>query len=147
VPRLFFESVLPVPPEHVARFHEDARALTMLAPPGSTVEVVGEATVREGALHDLRIRRFGLPLRWLARISEVGPHGFTDTAERSPFARWRHRHEWLPHAQGTLLRDTVEFEMPFGPLGKLAEPLAVRDVRAMFAHRHRVTREALTYPT
>ncbi|MGE0000985.1 MAG: hypothetical protein AB7F50_08640 [Fimbriimonadaceae bacterium] len=75
---------------------------------------------------------------WKVRISEVGRHGFTDTAEQSTFAAWRYRHEYLPHGPGTLLRDTAEYGLPFGVLGWLADRLFVRrQVEALFAHRLR----------
>lgn len=139
MPTLTFESCLDAPPEDVARFHGSLDALARLSPPGTQVEILGEDTeVRDGALHVLRIRRGPFSMVWKARISEVGPHGFTDTAEQSPFAAWRHRHDFLPHGPGTLLRDTVEYALPFGVLGRLADRLFVqRQIEALFAHRHR----------
>lgn len=142
---LVFESVLPCPSERVAEFHASAESLALLSPPGTRVEVLSkDAEVRDGALHVLRIRRGPFSTVWKARISEVGPHGFTDTAEQSPFAFWRHRHEYLSHPEGTLLRDTVEYSLPFGPLGRLLDRLFVgRQVKELFAFRHAATRRAL----
>ncbi len=141
---LVFESVVNCTPEELWAFHADVSALKLLTPPGSKVEILGPDTaVAEGALHRLHIVRMGLPLRWDARISEVNPpHGFTDTAEKSPFAAWSHRHEFLPHTEGTLLRDTVRYRLPLGFLGRLVDAVAIRkDVETMFKHRHSVTKD------
>ncbi len=144
--RRVFETRIAAPVEKVWAFHESVEALKALTPPDRNVTVMSEDTaVREGALHVLRVVMFGVPIVWKARITDVQPpFGFTDTAEKSPFAAWRHRHDFLPDGDGTLLRDTVEYRAPFGPLGALAHRLFIdRDIERMFAYRHRVTKEAL----
>lgn len=141
VPRLIFESVIPVSPQKLWEFHSSVEALTRLSPPGTRVEVIGDdLAVRDGAIHRLRIRRGILPLRWEALISEVVPgRQFRDTAMKSPFKRWTHLHEFLDHPEGALLRDTVEFSFYL----PLLEGHLKKDVESMFAHRHKVTREML----
>ena len=142
MPSLVFESVIACTPEELWAFHSDVSALRLLTPPGDQVTIIGEDTaVREGALHVLRVKKKGLTIVWKARISNVEPpHRFVDTAEKSPFAFWRHTHEFLPHEQGSLLRDSIEYRLPLGPLGAIADALFVRrDIEAMFRHRHTVT--------
>ncbi len=146
MPRLQFETVLRCTPEQLWDFHSSAAALRVLTPPSKQVEVIGEdLAVRDGAIHKIRVRQFGLPLVWVARIEQVQPpHQFVDVAVKSPFKSWTHRHEFLAHAEGALLRDTIDFEMPLGPLGSLVYALIVRrDLESMFAHRHKATKEAL----
>lgn len=141
VPRLVFESVMPVSPQKLWEFHSSVEALTRLSPPGATVRILNDdLEVREGALHLLSIRRGLIPLRWEALISDVIPgRRFRDTAVRSPFKSWTHLHEFLDHPSGSLLRDTVDFtfHLPF------MESLLAKDVTRLFHHRHRVTHEML----
>jgi ligand-binding SRPBCC domain-containing protein len=147
VPRLVFETPIACTPEELWAFHGSVEALATLTPPDARVEIIGKETaVRNGAIHEIKVVKFGLPVVWKAEISEVqAPRQFRDTALKSPFARWTHLHEFLPHPQGALLRDTVDYQMPLGPLGSLVDALIIRrDVEAMFAHRHRVTQKALT---
>ncbi len=147
MPQLVFESVLPCSPQLLWEFHASADALKALTPTNRRVEVLSDdLAVRDGALHIIRVRQFGIPLVWHARISEVDPpHGFVDTAERSPFTFWRHHHEFLAHPDGAMLRDTVLYDLPLGPIGMIGDWLFVRrDLNAMFAYRHRRTRELLT---
>lgn len=141
VPRLVFESVMPVSAQELWEFHSSVEALTRLSPPGARVSVLNDdLEVRQGALHVLSIRRGLIPLRWEALISEVVPgRQFRDTAVRSPFKSWTHLHEFLEHPSGSLLRDTVDytFHLPF------MEPLLAKDVQRLFHHWHRVTHEML----
>ncbi len=138
MPTLVFESDLPCSVEELWAFHSDVSALKLLAPQGASVEILGPDTgVFEGALHRLKIKRMGLPLRWDARIHAVNPpYGFTDTAERSPFKQWSHEHRFERTETGCRLIDRVTFE-----IFPLLTPLVKWDVQKMFAHRHRVTRE------
>ena len=60
---------------------------------------------------------------------------------RGPFARWHHKHLFLDHAEGCLLRDEIDYAPPLGWLGRLVDPLLVRPrLRRMFTYRHAVTR-------
>ncbi len=93
-----------------------------------------------------------LPLRaqWIARITEFEwNHYFADIQERGPFKRWHHRHEFLPETRnggsGTIVRDVIEYEVGFGPLGALANSLFVaRQMRRTFAQRQRTLPQLLT---
>lgn len=146
VPRLVFESVLRCSVEDLWRFHSDASALRVLTPKGTQMlDLTGELGVAEGARQTLRVRKFGVVMEWRAHLTEVQPpRQFRDTAEKSPFASWTHLHEFLPHPDGALLRDTVDYRMPLGPLGWLVDVLLIRrDVESIFRHRHEATRQAL----
>jgi ligand-binding SRPBCC domain-containing protein len=87
--------------------------------------------------------------KWTAAITEFewNDH-FTDVQREGPFKRWHHRHEFLPEHRnglgGTLVRDVVEYEIGFGPIGTLANSLFVeRQLRSTFAHRQEVLPELL----
>ena len=70
------------------------------------------------------------------------PHLFEDRQERGPWRSWHHRHILEAHPEGTRLVDEVDFEPPFGFLGRLAAPLLILPrLRRIFAWRHRATRE------
>ncbi|HRF59591.1 MAG TPA: SRPBCC family protein [Fimbriimonadaceae bacterium] len=147
MPTKRYEIVVDAPQEAVWRFHASADALRVLTPPGRKVELLSEdLAVRDGAIHRIRVRQFGLPLTWVARISDVRPpEEFVDTAEQSPFRSWRHRHRFESvDAARTRVIDTIEYSLPLGPLGALADRLFVsRDLDHLFAFRHEATRRAL----
>lgn len=144
--RLVFESVLPVTPQELWEFHSSVEALKILTPPDAQVQVIGDGlAVRDGAVHILKVKKFGLPIVWKALISDVVPgRQFRDTALKSPFPSWSHLHEFLPHSDGALLRDTVDYVPPMGPFGFIVDALFVKkDLEKMFAYRHEATSEAL----
>lgn len=71
-----------------------------------------------------RAWHFGVPLRMTSRITEMEPpHYFVDEQVKGPFRRFRHVHEFSEDAEGTTMVDRIEFEAPFGPVGRLAEKL------------------------
>lgn len=145
-----FETLLDAPVEKVWEFHNAQDALNKLSPPGRKVGLMSKKnSLENGALHVLRIAHFGIPLIWEARISDVNPpHGFTDTAEMSPFKLWVHKHEFIAQGDKTLLRDTLTYEPLFGPLGWLFRILWVdRTIKKLFAYRHEQTKKALAEKT
>jgi ligand-binding SRPBCC domain-containing protein len=147
MPTLVFESVLPFTPEQLWEFHNDVKALPVLTPPGTHVEIVGDDTsVRNGAIHKLKVTKFGVvKLRWDATISEVIPgQQFVDSGAAFPFKHWHHLHEFLPHPSGAILKDTLDYQVGLGPIRKLIDALIIRkDLERMFAFRHKKTEEFL----
>ena len=49
-----------------------------------------------------------------------------DRQLRGPYRLWRHLHEFEAHDEGTLVRDTVDYALAFGPFGELANAAFVR---------------------
>lgn len=93
--------------------------------------------MRKGAEIDYQLRWMGLRLNWKTEITEYDPPVlFVDEARRSPYSYWRHRHTFSKTAKGTLVADRVEYDLPFGPLGRIAHRLAVScQLHAIFKYR------------
>ena len=93
--------------------------------------------MREGALIEYRLKLHGVPIKWLTRIDEWVPGvRFVDSQLHGPYALWHHTHEFVAHGDGTLMRDTVRYALPFGPLGEVAHRLLVRrDLERIFDYR------------
>jgi hypothetical protein len=66
---------------------------------------------------------------------------FADRQVEGPFTSWFHRHLCLDDRRGgTLLRDEVDYDPPFGVLGRLlAGPFIQPKLQKMFDYRHQVT--------
>ena len=97
-----------------------------------------------------------LPFRvgWLVRITEfVWNSHFCDEQLSGPFASWKHRHEIVSEIRedasndpvcGTLITDEMEFSLPLGPLGRMADAIFVRrQMEATFAYRQQRLEEIL----
>ena len=92
-------------------------------------------------------------LPWDAEITEFAWNDhFCDVQHRGPFAYWKHCHrlerQQNDEREGTLLRDQVEYDLPFGPIGDIANALFVRrQMAATFAYRQKRTAELLPLMT
>ena len=134
------EQRLPGPPEEVFAFFADAFNLERITPPWLSFRIAtpGPIEMGPGTLIEYRLRLHRIPIRWLTRIEEWEPgRRFVDVQVRGPYRAWHHTHEFEPDgADGTLVRDTVRYALPFGPLGAAAHRLFVaRDLRTIFDYR------------
>ncbi|MCA9715128.1 MAG: SRPBCC family protein [Myxococcales bacterium] len=92
-------------------------------------------------------RHFGL--RWsmtVAIVEHERPHRFVDEMVSGPFAAMRHEHRFAPRHGGaaTAMEDVFSFRAPLGPLGRIAERLALtRHMRRFLAGRNEHLKRAL----
>lgn len=139
-------TVIPAPPEALWAWHARPGAFARLAPPWERVRVLARTSdaIADGTEVTLEVRQGPVALRWIARHERVEPGlAFEDVQVHGPFAAWRHRHAFLPHADGAELADTITLRPPFGPLGALAVPFLRRTVTRMLRYRHDLTRADL----
>lgn len=127
------------PLPEVFAFFADAANLNAITPPFLQFRILTPMPMElcTGAQLDYRLSLFGLPLSWRTRITEWKPlERFVDEQELGPYAFWRHTHEFEPRGSSTLMRDTVDYAEPLGPLGDLAHLLFVgRTVERIFDFR------------
>lgn len=146
MPTKVFETKIKAPVQKLWEFHSSASALRILTPAEQEIQLISKnLEVKEGALHHMKTKQFGIWIDWKARITQVNPpHGFTDTAEKSPFKSWIHHHDFIDDDGECILRDTVHYELKGGPLAKIVDELMVSEkLDSMFRYRHRVTKEHL----
>jgi len=145
--------VVRAPLAEVWAFHDDPIGLTKIMPFPLKVELQQvDRPIRPGS----RVRMkwwFGpIPMRWNITVRERVPQRyFTDVqpAGEGPFARWTHTHafEPMPDGKGTRVIDRIEYEFPFGALGRLADRVAGRLIfKLMFAPRAGATQRFLEKP-
>lgn len=110
----------------MARYRE-----TMVEPPEG-----GQFT--EGSTVTWRARHFGIPFRLRTIVFDIDPpRAFRDRQLAGPFGAFLHEHVFDEHPRGTLMRDTVTFRSPFGPLGRAVDALFLRAyLRRLIAERN-----------
>jgi ligand-binding SRPBCC domain-containing protein len=137
-------SIIRTTPEQLFAFHELPDAFLRLLAPGEKIRVI--QTPPSLAVGSRTIVRMRIAFVWVTFESlHTGydpPHSFEDQQVRGPFGSWRHRHIAAPHPEGATLVDDIEYTPPFGILGRIIDPIAIKPrLRKLFAFRHRVTRE------
>lgn len=139
------ESVIRCSPERLFSFHELPDAFERLVPPFEDAKVIQLADIAEvGSRAIIETKILGLiPVRWVAEHTAYDPpRYFEDVQISGPFKSWKHGHFIKPHADGSLLRDEIDFEPPMSFLGTLAAPIFILPkIEKMFEYRHRVTKE------
>lgn len=80
----------------------------------------------------------GIPLKWKTRITQVNyQKSFTDLQAKGPYRYWNHYHEFIENDKGVLMKDSVDYELPFGLLGKLVHSLFVhKRLKSIFEFRY-----------
>jgi ligand-binding SRPBCC domain-containing protein len=119
----------PLPIGRVFRLFEDPRNLAKITPSWLRFEIrtSGEIEMKPGTKIDYTIHWLGLPMGWTSVITEYDPPRlFIDQQVRGPYAYWRHRHDFFSDAQGTVITDLVQYSLPLGPLGRLAQSILVK---------------------
>lgn len=127
--RLTSEQWVAARTEDTFAFFSDAGNLQALTPPFLHFSIVTPQPIemRTGTLIEYQLSPMGLPLTWLTRIEDwrIG-EGFTDIQLRGPYARWIHRHTFIPGDGGTWLGDEVEFALPLAPVSNPIHAALVR---------------------
>jgi ligand-binding SRPBCC domain-containing protein len=137
------------PLERTFAFFSDAFNLEKITPPLLRFRILTPSPIEmgEGAVLDYQLTLFGMPFRWRTLIESWVPgKSFVDRQVKGPYALWRHIHtfEALGPAQ-TLVRDQVEYRIPFGPLGRLAHQLFVAEsLKRIFDYRAEMTAHLLS---
>jgi ligand-binding SRPBCC domain-containing protein len=138
---------IPKPVDEVFAFFADARNLELITPAFLHFHILtpGVIEMKAGTLIDYQLRLYGIPIRWRTRIHEfMPPSSFVDIQLRGPYRLWHHRHEFDKVPGGTQMRDRVEYDLPFGPIGALIRSLFVRrTLDRIFDHRNASITEIL----
>jgi len=132
---------LPLSPEELFPFFADAANLEAITPPTLRFNIVTPRPVEmhQDAVIDYKLKVRGFPVNWQTVILEWDPpHKFVDVQRKGPYRLWHHTHLFEPADGGTVMHDMVRYAIPYGPLGRLAQRLFVRnDLDKIFDYRAR----------
>lgn len=142
-----FETPLEVSAETAFAWHARPGAFERLVPPWERVDVVARTgSIRDGDRVTLEVRAGPLRVRWeIEHCGYEAGRRFVDVQRRGPFAHWEHEHAFTPVDEcSCVLRDTIEFALPLGRVGRaLAGGALRRRLERTFAYRQRVMRADL----
>ena len=162
-----FEQWMPASLERVFEFFSDPMNLPRIMPAWMRVKIEEIAIVAprgfsssgfagEGTrfLASYRALPF-LPKRIRSEAQIVGfgfNEFFADVQAKGPFRSWHHRHEFATENRngisGTRLRDRIEYEVGYEPIGSVVNALLIApQMRRTFAHRQRAAEQILLATT
>jgi ligand-binding SRPBCC domain-containing protein len=149
MPLLERSCVVRAPIADVFAFHLDTRNAARIAPRTMPVVAVhGSFPLVEGDEVEIVVRLWPTPLTQTWRVQAeriVEPTRIVDRMLQGPFPSWVHQHRFEDRGDGTTrLTDRVDYQLPLGAAGALADALVVRRMLArMFRFRHARTQELL----
>ena len=129
----------------VADFHAQSASMAAITPPPVVVRVHRAPDhLEDGDEMEFTMWLGPLPIRWLARIEDVGPTGFTDRQLRGPFRNWTHRHAFSPVDEvTTAVVDEIELNLRRHPWWGLVGLGMRLSLPFLFAYRGWKTRRLL----
>ena len=137
------EQWLPIPIEQAWEFFSSPRNLAKITPGDMDFRIrepFDDVPMHEGQRISYTVRPlFGLPLKWVTCIATAeAPHRFVDIQIKGPYKHWWHELTFIAKDGGTLMKDKVEYELPFGMFGDLLHgPLVKGRLKAIFDFRFR----------
>ena len=102
-------------------FHLDIKNLKSITPLGTKVELINKDFIpHEGGILKIKTVKNYIPSTWEVQIAKIDkPNILIDIALKSPFKYWKHSHIFTQKGNICELKDIVEYELPFGKIGKL----------------------------
>ena len=126
-------------------FHMNVNNIKKITPKNIKVELLDfDISKYECKIINIRTTKYFISTHWKVRIDKTQrPNLLVDVAVQSPFKSWKHQHVFTQKGNVCELKDIIEYEMPFGLLGKIIAPFIERDIINMFDYRHKRTKSIL----
>ena len=147
------QQFLPITMASAWEFFSSPRNLALITPKRLNFEILSiscDEKMFNGQVIHYKITVLPLiRMHWETEITEViDQHCFTDKQRKGPYARWIHKHTFKEVKDGVEMHDELEYAIPFGPLGILANFFYVgREVKNIFDYRFHALNERFNRAT
>lgn len=134
------------PLEKVFSFYDDPGNLRRITPPNIRISILKKPNfLEEGSSIIVRVKRWRFDFTWSAVITKYRRNEiFIDEQQKGPFRVWKHTHLFDDIPTGTKLTDIIEYELPWGILGEVADQIFIRrEIQKMLKFRQEKTKEIL----
>jgi len=137
---------IPLSLEKTWEFFSRPENLNLITPPELQFRIISgtPATIHEGQIITYKIRIAPMIWHtWVTEIKAIRPKfQFVDEQRSGPYKFWQHLHQFEATEAGTLVRDEVNYAMPFGLLGRFAHALYVKKkLQRIFNYRKEILSE------
>lgn len=129
---LNFTQNLPISMEEAWDFFSSPRNLATITPSMGfhiTSELDEKQKMYSGMLIGYKITPLmGIRMNWLTEITYIEHHRyFIDEQRSGPFSLWHHEHHFRKIEYGIEMTDVLNYAIPLGPIGRMANSLIVRN--------------------
>jgi len=132
---------LPIGIKEAWKFFSSPRNLKAITPDHMGFEITNithQEEMYQGQIIAYKVRPIlNIPLRWVTEITHVKePYYFVDEQRFGPYSFWHHQHIFEENDEGVLMKDIVNYGIPLGPLGRIANTVFVRkQLEGIFDYR------------
>lgn len=130
----------------VWEFYTDIGHLEVITPPEIQLKMVRSTTGRKLA-EGTEVWLTGVPVtrsNWHSKITSLKPYVYVDEMLSGSFKVWKHVHAFRKIDEKTTeVIDEIDFELPYGFLGRMFEGYAYRQLEQIFEHRKQATIKVL----
>lgn len=134
----------------VFAFFSDPKNLARITPAALGFRIVSapDRALRQGDRIEYRIKVNGVPLTWVTLITAWDENrSFADLQEKGPYRKWLHTHTFEEVNGRTVMRDHVDYDLPFGFPGRLFGGWFVRrQLEGIFGYREKVIQDLFGSP-
>ena len=124
------EQLLPISLKEAWEFFSTPRNLDKITPNdvGFTILDTAGETMYPGQIITYKIKvPPGISVSWVTEITHVDEgKSFVDEQRFGPYKMWHHRHSFEEVEGGVLMKDRVDYALPFSPFGEIAHRPFVR---------------------
>jgi len=128
--RLSAKQAFPISRNTAWEFLSNPANLSKITPPEMGFEILSGADrpMFPGQIIQYKVRPFpGFSTRWVTEITHVKEGSyFVDEQRFGPYSLWHHKHFINEVDGGIEMEDIIDYKLPLGILGKLAQPLIVK---------------------
>ncbi|NKI32072.1 SRPBCC family protein [Croceivirga thetidis] len=138
--QLHAKQALPIKKEEAWKFLSDPKNLKKITPEHMGFHIISGADrpMYEGQIIQYVVKPFpGYATKWVTEITHVkkGDY-FVDEQRFGPYALWHHKHFLSEIEGGVLMEDIIDYKIPFGLIGQIAQPLLVKkQLKKIFKYR------------
>lgn len=142
------EQAIPISLEEAWSFFSSPLNLSKITPAGVNLVVTSDygadTRIYAGMIITYIVSPFlGIKMNWMTEIIHIkeGEY-FVDEQRFGPYALWHHQHHFKAIKGGILMTDILNYAIPYGIIGRLANTLLVdKQIKQIFSYREKAIKE------
>lgn len=145
--RLTFKQNIPSDINTIWEFISSPKNLKLITPPHMGFNIVSELDsdkMYPGQIIAYKVSPVaGIKMNWVTEITHVKDHEyFVDEQRFGPYSLWHHKHFIKPIKGGVEMVDIIDYKIPFGFLGDIANSILVKkQLQQIFDYRFKKVEE------